>query len=93
MDDRERLAFYPSRQDCLPGLLAQWGLPIGEAGSQIRAGNRPARPPRLPVARGGAWQAGRFRVRRLPAGPRSRESRPRSLLPLGRRAVFTIVGG
>src|ERR1700722_5349429 len=61
-------------QDRLQGLLAQWSLPIGAAGSQIRAGNRPARPPpsvflRLPVASGGAWQARRFSLRRLPAGP------------------------
>jgi hypothetical protein len=35
MDDRDRLAFYPlcGRQDRLQGLLAQWGLPIGAAGS------------------------------------------------------------
>ena len=46
MDDRERLAFsLRSRQDRLQGLLAQWSLPIGAAGSQIRAGNRAARPP------------------------------------------------
>jgi hypothetical protein len=37
MNDRERLAFYPFvvvRIACR--LLAQWGLPIGAAGSQIR---------------------------------------------------------
>jgi hypothetical protein len=65
-----------SRQDRLQGLLAQWGLSIGAAGSQVRAGNRPARPPRsvflrLPVASEGAVQEGQVSLRRPPAGPRA----------------------
>ena len=34
-----RLLSLRGRQDRLQGLLAQWGLPIGAAGSQIRAGD------------------------------------------------------
>ena|ERR1700722_7864826 len=77
MDDRDRLAFISlrGRQDRLQGLLAQWGLPTGAAGSQVQVGDQSTRPPRsvflrLPVTRRGAWQAGRFSLRRLPAGPR-----------------------
>ena len=47
MDDRDRLAFISlrGRQDRLQGLLAQWGLPTGAAGSQVQVGDQSTRPP------------------------------------------------
>src|SRR5271163_4755928 len=78
MDDRDKLALYPfvvvriacrvcSRNGSY--LLARLAAKFG-------ARDESARPPRsvflrLPVASGGGWQAGRFSLRRLPAGPRA----------------------
>jgi hypothetical protein len=71
MDDRDRLAFYPFvvvRTACRV-CSRNGAYRLAQLAAKIRAGDRPARPPRsvflrLPVARGGAWQAPRFSVRR-----------------------------